>query len=615
MIFYNKNYKKCNLSVFNKRIIIFVFLSIISILIIIIRLFYIQVINFNKYYSRSYNNCTKKILLNTKRGFIFDKNNIILAKNITVFKLVIYKNNNLKNDIINISKLINLSKDDINEINLLKNEDCKKKLIILSKDFSLIDIKNFLVNKYLFPNIKIKKKYIRHYPFKNICSHSIGYISRINNKELNKYNHKKKIYNVDDYIGKIGIEKKYEKYLKGKNGFKEIKINNLGKILGLRKTSLPLYGNDVYTSLDINLSIYVRNLIKKSKSAVIISDINGKILSLVSNPDFDLNKFSKKITNEEYKNILNNNSCPMLNRATQGIYPPASTVKPYILISSLNKKIIRENDLIFDDSTWTMPKFYKVYNDWNKNGRGWINLYNAIEESSDIYFYNLAYICGIDNIYDFMSNFEYNKKTGIDIEENNGNLPNEYWKKKVFKNKWLDGDTISVGIGQGYWYSTPIQMLKSLIILLNNGLIKKPVILDYIYDYNIDNIININNNIKNKYIKYKINIKYFNLVKNSMYNVAHGKNGTLKNSFLNSKYKIGSKTGTAQLFSLQNNKIYDEKKLPIDLRDHKMIVAFAPFDNPKFILTIILENGGLENYNIGYITRKIFDYLILKTDK
>ncbi|QTJ62798.1 penicillin-binding protein 2 [Candidatus Nardonella dryophthoridicola] len=589
-------YEKCVNRINN--IIFYVF---ILFLLLLIKIYNIQINNYELYNLKSYKNCTRLVYINPIRGLILDRNNKILASNKIIYNIELIPDrvNNIKKEIKKLSKIIKINKNEIKSFyNRLKKSYTSNPIIIKHK-LNKSELNRFIVRKIEFPNFNINIEYKRYYPYKNLFSHIIGYVSLIDKYSLNN---NKNNYNKNSYIGKMGLEKYYENILRGKFGIKEIEINNRGKFVRFKNKIMPINGNNIRTTLDFKLQNFSYNLMKKYKGSLIISDVNdGSILSMISSPSFNPNLFIYK--NNSIKNLLNNKNYPILNRSIQGIYPPASTIKPYIGLLALYNNIINLNSLFYDPGWWKIPNSNNIYNDWNKNGRGWINIIKAIEESSDVYFYNIAYLIGIDKINKFMSYFGFNKKTNIDLpNEKIGILPSKEWKIKKIKKKWYIGDTISAGIGQGYFSVTPIQMLNALLILVNNGINKKLHIIknkNIINNNNLKNIININDNI-------------WNIIKFSMYNVAHSKNGTANSSFNNSKYKIACKTGTAQVFSLRNKK-YFNNIVPKELRDHRLIIGFGPFNNPKIAIVLILENIGNE-INPGDILRKIFDFILIKNN-
>ncbi|QJC37812.1 penicillin-binding protein 2 [Enterobacteriaceae endosymbiont of Donacia bicoloricornis] len=612
---FSQNYKiKSKIFFQRTKFLIKTFLILFSIL--IFNLYYLQIRSYKKYKLQAEQNYVGFFFLKPNRGLIYDRNGIVLAKNKSFYQIKIQTNNinDFLQKIIFLQKFLKLkiNKSDIAKVTKSKKEKKSLKKIIFKIDLNNRQASKFLVNKYLFPEIPLKIYQKRFYPQKKLFAHVVGYIHSDANKKKNIFKKKKTIKNYTDNssVGINGIEKYYQKKMYGTNGYQKIAINNKGfyKYTICKEESYT--GKDIFLTIDYKLQKYIYSLMKDKKGAVIISDTrNGEILAMISTPSFDPNLFLNNKKEKSLHFLLKNKMIanhPLINRAIQGIYPPASTVKPYMTLLALKLNLINEHTILFDPGWWKIPKFNQKYKDWKKNGHGYLNVNKAIQESSDFFFYKLAYNIGINKIHTWMDKFGYGKLTNIDLfNEKLGNLPTRQWKLNSTDTPWYIGDTISVGIGQSYWNATPIQIHNALTILVNNG-ISKPLHL-----YKKEKL----NNIFSYYIhkKYKkvVNfpIQYWNIVKNGMFNVVNKKNGTLYKYFLNIKnYSIAAKTGTAQVFNLNNLKKHNINKIKEKLRDHKLIIAFAPFKHPKIAMTIIIENSNKDIF-IGNIARKIFDYI------
>ncbi len=565
----------------SKQIILILFLALI---ISISNIYKLQIINFQYYSSLSKNNYTRLVPSIPYRGIIFDRNKkpVVINKNYYYLTIKINQINKIKKIRKILEKNFLLSKKKINNlIKIYKNN--LNKNIIIKKYLNNKDIIEYYKNKSILKYIYLKKNKYRFYPYKNILSHVIGYTSKDKNNK--------------NYIGKNGIEKYYDNILRGKYGIKKIIFNNKGEILNTTNIKKSYAGKNIYLTIDINTQKFIYKLVKNNQSSIIISNPNnGEIYSLISTPGYNPNFFTKNISNKKYKKIINNPYSSLINKTIQGIYPPASTIKPYIGLAALHNKIISTKHIMFDPGWWKLPKYKKIFYDWKTLGHGLINIRKSIEESSDTFYYHIAYNMGIKNLIKWIKKFGYGKKTGIDLpNENIGYLPK---KEIIKKNNWYIGNTILIGIGQGNLAITPIQMNKALLILINNGLIINPHLLK-----------NIENKVYSKlYIKKIKNIKkkYWKIIKKSMYGVACKKNGTAYKNFLNTKYKIATKSGTAQIISLQKN--YFLKNKNFIFQDHTLMNAFIPYKKPNFAISIVLEHGG-NGPRIGYIMRKITDFL------
>ncbi|QJC30484.1 penicillin-binding protein 2 [Enterobacteriaceae endosymbiont of Neohaemonia nigricornis] len=601
------------------RIFIIINISVLLLLILLFNLYYLQIKSFNKYLIASQNNYTKLSRIIPHRGMIYDRNGIPLAINQTYYRiyaiplrikdinktLIILKrlfpfNQNLN---INLNKLITFIKD--------KKQSDKYTPIILLQELNEIQIAKFIINQHNLSGIYLQKYHKRLYPFKSLFAHLVGYVVQDNiknNTYYQQYNESmENILNNISIVGRTGVEKYYDNILYGIPGYKKSVINNKGEIIYTKIVQKVLSGRDIYLTVDVKLQKYINSIISNYRIAIIISNPqNGDILTMISNPSFDPNIFMNIFDQKIFNRLLRNPNKPLLNRVIQGIYPPASTVKPYLALIGLKLGIININTIMYDPGWWKIPKNYKFYKDWKKQGHGYINLHHAIIESSDTFFYKLAYNMDIVQIYKWMSKFGFGHKTGIDLNnEQSGNLPNINWKKKFINNQWYIGDTISVGIGQGYWNTTPIQIHKALTILINNGITKKMHVLKYIdmkkdkYCFHSSNVNSVNG----------IPQEYWDIIKKGMYGVAHNKHGTIHPYFTAVKYTLAAKTGTAQVFSLKNKNVNNIQVMQEQLKDHKLIIAFAPYNNPKIAITIVIENNNNHDLLIGKLLRKIFDYI------
>ncbi|QJC29147.1 penicillin-binding protein 2 [Enterobacteriaceae endosymbiont of Plateumaris rustica] len=597
--------------IFFKRMILLVVIIILFISILLFNLYNLQIKKFSYYERKSKKNYIRLLPLEPMRGLIYDRNGILLAINVTHYKLAILpaQTKNIIQKIIKLQSIISLSNKDI-YIFIKKLKKNTFHPVILKSNLSDIEVAKFFLNKYKFSGFFLKSYQKRFYPYGKLCAHFLGYVSTIDSQDLHNLikQKKRKNYILSKNIGKTGIEKYYENILHGITGYKKMEVNNQGHIMRQISQKLPYAGYDIFLSIDIKLQRYITSLIPNNvRSAIIVSNPkDGSILAMVSTPSFNPNLFVNGFMKKDFNILFNNKNKPLINRVIQGIYPPASTVKPYISIAALKIGLIDENTIIFDPGWWKLPRYNKYYKDWKKTGHGYLDIIKSLEESADTFFYQIAFDMGINKIHYWMKKFGYGELTNIDLfDEKLGNLPTKQWKLDNKQDYWCLGDTISVGIGQSYWNTTPIQMIKALMILINNGIVKQPHILKYI-------------KVNNKYYPFifkhyssikNIPYKYWNLVKKGMYGVANHKNGTAYKSLSSSKYKIAAKSGTAQVFNLNNIKKYNIHMIKGNLRDHKLMIAFAPYNNPKITIVIIIENNN--GLLIGNIVRKIFDYIFI----
>ncbi|PWC15176.1 penicillin-binding protein 2 [Brenneria roseae subsp. americana] len=580
--------------------------------VLIANLYHLQVLRVDDYRTRSNENRIKLVPIAPSRGIIYDRNGIPLALNRTIYQLELVpeKVENLQATLDALKPIIDLTDDELESFEKERKRSRRFTSIPVKTALSDLQVARFSVNQYRFPGVEVKGYQRRYYPYGSALTHVIGYVSKINDKDVERLNKEEKLadYAATHDIGKLGIERHYEDLLHGKPGYEEVEVNNRGRVIRQLHEQPPQAGKDIYLTLDLSLQIYIEKLLEGSRAAVIVTDPrDGGILAMVSTPSYDPNLFVDGISSKDYNQLRNDPNRPLINRATQGIYPPASTVKPYIAVSALTAGVITTNTTLFDPGWWQLPGSEKRFRDWKKWGHGRLNLTKSLEESADTFFYQVAYDMGIDRLAEWMNKFGYGEKTGIDIsEESSGNMPTREWKLRRFKKPWYQGDTIPVGIGQGYWTATPIQMNKALTTLINDGQVKTPHLL---YSTRENGVIVPFRQTEHQQIG-DIHSGFWEIAKDGMYGVANRPNGTAHKSFDDAPYKIAAKSGTAQVFGLKENETYNAQKIAEHLRDHKLMVAFAPYSNPKVAMSIILENGGA-GPTVGTITRQILDHILL----
>ncbi|UDG79956.1 peptidoglycan DD-transpeptidase MrdA [Candidatus Steffania adelgidicola] len=584
---------------------------------LIINLYHLQIIHVEDYRTRSNENRIKLVPIAPSRGIIYDRNGTPLALNRTIYQLELVpeKVHDLKKTITALRTIVDLTDDDLS--NFEKERKRAHRFTSLPLKVGLTDVHQarFAVNQYRFPGIEIKSYQQRYYPYGAALTHVIGYVSKIDEEDIERLNQQGMLQNYAPThdIGKLGIERYYENILHGKTGYEEVEVNNRGQVIRQLREEAPQAGKDITLTLDLNLQQYIETLLLgSSRAAVVVMDPrDGGIRAMVSNPRYDPNLFVNGISSKKYHALLEDENHPLINRATQGLYPPASTVKPYISVSALTIGVINKKFSLLDLGGWTLPGSEKRYRDWKKWGHGRLNVTRALEESADTFFYQVAYDMGIDKLSEWMNKFGYGKYTGIDLsEERAGLMPTRDWKISHFKKKWYQGDTIPVGIGQGYWIATPLQMSKALITLINDGEVRTPHLLYGTLE-------------NGHQVPYRqpTNIQigdphsgYWEIAKDGMYGVANRPNGTARKSFANTPYKAAAKSGTAQVYGLKSSRAtYNIHKIAERLRDHKLMSAFAPYDKPTVGVVVILENGG-GGQAIGTITRQILDYILINNN-
>ncbi|MND99499.1 Stage V sporulation protein D [compost metagenome] len=579
---------------------------------LIANLYNLQIVRFEDYRTRSNENRIKLVPIAPSRGIIYDRNGTPLALNRTIYQLELMpeKVDDLKATLQALRSVVDLTDDDITNFEKERKRSRRFVSIPVKTALSEVQVARFAVNQFRFPGVEVKGYQRRYYPYGSALTHVIGYVSKINDRDVERLDKDGKLanYAATHDIGKLGIERYYEETLHGKTGYEEVEVNNRGRVIRQLHEQPPSAGKDVYLTLDLNLQRYIEQLLVGSRAAVVVSDPRtGGILAMVSNPSYDPNLFVDGISSKDYQGLLNDPNRPLINRATQGLYPPASTVKPYISVSALSAGVITKNTVVFDPGWWQLPGSEKRFRDWKKWGHGRLNVTKALEESADTFFYQVAYDMGIDRLSTWLTKFGYGEYTGIDLsEERSGLMPTRDWKFKRYKKPWYQGDTIPVGIGQGYWTATPIQMAKALTTLINDGNVKTPHLLQ---STRINGVLVPFQQEESTQIG-DIHSGFWEIAKDGMYGVANRPNGTAHKYFAGAPYKVAAKSGTAQVFGLKANETYNAHKIAERLRDHKLMTAFAPYDNPQVAVAMILENGGA-GPAVGTIMRQILDHIML----
>lgn len=582
----------------------------------------LQILNFSYYSTKSNNNRIEIIPIPPSRGMIYDRNGTPLAINNITYQLNIVpdKTKNLNEQFEQLKKIVDLTDEDIENFQKERRNYRAHRPVPLKENLTDKQIARFIVDQHRFPFVSIVKIQHRYYPYGASLTHILGYISKINAQDKQRLEEQNKASNyvATFNIGKMGIERYYEDVLHGTAGNEKVEVNSRGRIVRLLEQHPPQAGEDIYLSINLKLQLYIESLLAGRKASVVAIDPNnGEVLAMVSMPSYDSNDFVGGISSKKYNELLNDPSKPLFNRALLGAYPPASTVKPFISIAALTEGVVSSKSVINDPGWWQLPGTERRYRDWLRWGHGRVDVLKAIEESVDTYFYQVAYDMGIDRLNLWMKKFGYGERTGIDIspnEESRAVMPSREWKMKRHKKSWLQGDTIPVGIGQGYWTATPMQMVKALSMMINNGKTFTP----HFLLYKKSDIINTNQNLPkiepSKYVEknslINVNPAYWALAKEGMHRVMFGSHGTARKIYADAKYQAAGKSGTAQVYGLKENETYNANHIPEHLRDHALFIAYAPYDKPKIALAIVLENGGGGSSNGGAVARKILDYYL-----
>tara|TARA_B100001113_G_scaffold30327_2_gene21784 strand:- start:981 stop:2825 length:1845 start_codon:yes stop_codon:yes gene_type:complete len=593
---------------FQNRFNILISILVILSLFLIIRLYFLQVVSFNHFDTLSKTNRIKYISTPPRRGIIYDRNNIVLADNASLYSIEINikEAKNIKNIIEAVKKEIALSQKEINNFHKKRVKYSHYNSIILKSNLSEEEVAKILSIRYKFDGLDVTASLLRKYPFKEVTHHILGHVGYIDKKDLKSLDKKK--YRNTQYIGKTGVEKFYENELYGKPGYKHVEINARGRQLRDLDIGYAEAGVDIHLTIDIELQKFMhQNLLEFSGSSIAMNPKNGEILGMVSLPSVDPNERLWKYGYDQAE--IKKLKSPLFNRSINGLYSPGSTIKPLVALNSIKDNLIDPYQEIYAGPYFQLPDSPRRFRDWKPEGHGMVDLNKAIVQSCDVYFYNLANNLGIKNMSSFFKNFSFGSKTGIDMPfESSGVLPSDEWKKKNVGYKWTDGDTVITGIGQGYFLATPLQLAYATSIIANRGLISIPKLNKDIQKEKNKKILE-----KEEFFKNNLKPEDWEIITNAMFDVVNKQNGTAFWSIRDKKNKIAGKTGTVQVYSLsQETDERDDENIPDHLKDHSLYVAFAPIDEPQIVIATVVENVGSGSKFAAPISNKIINYYLNK---
>lgn len=570
------------------------------------RLFYLQIFQHKLYTTLARQNQLSLVPIEPNRGLIYDRNGILLAENKPIFNLVATPDlvRNLPKTVAALSKIIKIDSDDLKQFERQRRLHHRFEPIPLRVKLTEEEVAKFSMEHYRFPGISIQAQMIRHYPQGGTFASVVGYMGRINEKELQTLDPVN--YSASSFIGKTGIEKYYETQLHGTVGYQQVETNVHGQIIRILKQTQPIAGKSLTLTIDSNLQKLAQKALGQQKGAIVALDPNnGEILAFVSNPTFDPNLFVSGIKQAAYDTLKNAPGTPLYNRALRGGYHPGSTIKPFISAEALLDNVITPSYTIHDAGEFQINGRGRIYHNFRHHTYGDVDLLKALTVSSDIYFYNLSMRMGINRIYTGLQRFGFGTLTGIDLpDEGQGTLPNPAWKEKSYGESWYPGDTLNSGIGQGFLLVTPLQLASAVSTLANWGERWKPhVLLSW---RSRDGTVNVVPPKRLPPIDMPQPILSF--IRTAMQHVVNAPGGTAARFFPGVPYTLAGKTGTAQVFSLKNNEHYNKQTIAAKLRDNSLFIAFAPIENPQIALAIIVQNSVTP---AAQIARQLLDYYLI----
>jgi len=601
----------------NREKQIYAFRNILAVLFVfsltaalIIRLYYLQLVNYEHFQTLSDKNRMQLQPIAPNRGLIYDRNGVLLADNKPIFSVVIIPeySKNIDESIASIQDIIDITPEHIKRFKkrMLRSRRPYQSVILKSK-LNEQEIARIEVRRHELKGIDIQAELARYYPMGSAGAHSIGYVGRINAKELEKVDIQN--YSATNYIGKLGVERFYENELHGRVGYQRVETNASNRVLRVIDRAAPVPGRDITLYLDAQLQNKAVELLGGRRGAVVaIEPDTGGILALVSTPSFDPNLFVTGIDYKSYAALRDSLDLPLFNRALKGQYPPGSTIKQIVGLGGLDSAATNRTFTIWDEGKYQLKNDERIYRDWKRRGHGRMNLFAAITQSCDVYFYDLAFKMGVDRMSKYLGDFGFGKNTALDISEaRDGLLPTREWKRALKGRAWYPGDSLNMGIGQGFMLSTPLQLATATAVMANRGRWVQPALLKSVTGDN-------ESVRRRKVVMEDVQIKNssdWDYIIDAMAEVMHGKRGTARGSGRRASYRMAGKTGTAQVVGIKQGEKYDAEALSERNRDHALFVGFAPINDPQIAVAVIVENGGGGSTSAAPIARAMFDEWIL----
>ena len=590
-----------------KRALVGAVLVLMLTSVLLARLYYLQVVQFEYHTTLAENNRIHVQPIPPSRGLIYDRNGVIIADNRPSFSLTLTRER--AGDWLQVLDVIvdvlELEPDDraLFERRVRQGRRPFEPVPVLF-ELSEEQIARIAVNQFRLPGVEVSAQLVRHYPLGEHFAHSVGYVGRINEKELKELDPVS--YSGTHHIGKTGIERFYEDELHGEVGYEEVETNARGRVLRVLNRTDPIPGKDIVLSLDIRLQEAAEAALAGRRGAIVaIQPQTGEVLAMVSQPSFDPNPFVTGIGFKAYADLRDSLDRPLFNRVLRGLYPPGSTIKPMVAVSGLDSGVVTPQTRVFDPGYYQLPNLEHKYRNWNRNGDGWVDMDLAISRSNDTYFYSLAHKMGIDRLHDYMSRFGLGQRVSLDMfEETAGLMPSREWKRARYRQAWYPGETLILGIGQGYMQTTPLQLAQATTLMATRGKWIRPHLAKTIQGrVPVDP-----NPLPDIVLR---DPKFWDNGRHGMEQVMHGPRGTARKVGDAALYRIAGKSGTAQVVAIKQGEKYDRSKVAERHRDHALFVAFAPADNPQIAVSVMVENGESGSGVAAPVVKQVIDAWLL----
>ena len=574
------------------------------------RLYFLQVVEFTYNSTVSENNRVHVLPIPPERGVIYDRNGVVLADNRPSFNLTLTRERagNTAHVLDEVVSVLELGDDARKQFDKdLKRVRHPFEPVTLMYELSEAQIAQVAVNQFLLPGIDVEAQFVREYPRKEHFAHSVGYVGRINEKESRTLDQTQ--YRGTQSVGKTGVERFYESELHGQVGYEEVETNAQGRVMRVLNHHDPVPGKNIVLSLDVHLQEAAEKALGDRRGAVVCIDPEtGDVLAMVSKPSFDPNLFVTGISFKEYAALRDSIDRPLFNRVLRGLYAPGSTIKPEVAIAGLDTGAVTPQSRVFDPGYYELPNYDHKYRNWNRSGDGWVDMDAAIMRSNDTYFYDLAHKLGVDRLHDYMTRFGLGQKVSLDMfEEAPGLMPSQQWKRATRRQAWFPGETLILGIGQGYMQVTPLQLAQATTLIASKGVWRRPHLAETVGgqapvdEHPIPNIVLRDG-------------REWDQVNHGMQMVMHDARGIARQSAAGAQYRIAGKSGTAQVVAIKQGERYNRLKTLERNRDNALFVGFAPADRPKIVVAVMIENGEAGGRVAGPVVREIMDAWLLGND-
>lgn len=596
---------------FQRRALVMLVLVLVMLGLLVARMYQLQIVEHDIYTTLSDKNRVQVQSVAPPRGLVYDRNDQLLAENRPVFSvtLVPERVGDLEQTLAKLDSLLSISDEDRERFRRRLLEPRRPfQELPLRYDLNEQEIARLAVHRHELPGVEVSAELVRYYPHSELTAHALGYVGRINRQELQRIDPVN--YAGTNYIGKSGVERFYEQILHGRVGYQHVETNARGRTLRVLERENPVPGEDIQLHLDLRLQRLSHELLDGRRGAIIaIEPATGGILALASVPGFDANQFVTGIGVKAYRELSQSADKPLFNRALRGQYPPGSTLKPMLAIAALDSDAVTRDLTIWDPGFYQLNSGGRRWRDWKRGGHGWVDLKAAVAESCDIYFYDAAVTMGVDTMHQYLAQFGFGEDATLDVAGAlSGLLPSRDWKRAIHSEPWYPGDSVNLGIGQGFMLATPLQLATATSVIANRGNWSEPRLLrDIKGDRPIEEALPPGTH---QSIDLE-NPDDWEFVVESMAEVMHGSKGTARGAARDAPYRMAGKTGTAQVFSLAEDEEYDEEEIRERLRDHALFVGFAPVDNPQIAVAVIVENGGSGSGTAAPVARSLFDAWLL----